>query len=263
MTSPRASIITLTYNRKDLITAFDESLAKHCTQTPYEFIVMDNGVDGSGESVGGAVVLKNDNGGNFSSMNNIAACYAKSDILIFCNNDMTAHSDFVTDMVYILENNDGVGVVGACLYYPSRRLQHAGVVLGPQFSPCNLGDRAIKMLNLDPRQCMPVYWTGAMRFQAVTGACLAIRKSDFMKLLGFHEMFHWAFEDVDLCFRVGTLLKKACVVSPYSMLTHFESESGGTRNVDLSLELLRGRWQGIISPDYHLLQEASARRSAM
>ena len=164
---------------------------------------------------------------------------------------MLAQTDFVTDAYTILSNCPHVGIVGACLFYPDNSLQHAGVSIQQNLYPANLGELAIKKGRLDPKKVHPHYWEAEIRqFVAVTGACLAIRKEDFFRLGGFHEEFHWNFEDVDLCFRMQADLHKVCCVSPGMVLTHLESQTGPPRDVDTPLSLLQGRWRGLIRSDF-------------
>lgn len=254
--TPKASILTPTFNKFEMIKDLDASLNQQI-KTPYEFIVLDNG-DGSTAKIPGINVIKGTNLGNFGSMNNLMASYAMSEVLIFLNNDTIARTDFVTDMVSILDSRPEIGIVGAVLYYPDERLQHSGIIIQQDLHPANLGERAIKKLSLDEKKCRPYYWDGMRAFQAVTGACMAIRREDFFKIGGFHDEFSWNFEDVDLCFRMQFYLNKICIVSPLSVLTHREFESGGNRNQEINLSLLQGRWRGIVKADDYLFTQDCA-----
>ena len=67
---------------------------------------------------------------NFSRVNNWAVGQARGDHVCFLNDDTEViGSEWLSAMVgQILQ--DRVGAVGAMLYYPDDRIQHAGVVLG-------------------------------------------------------------------------------------------------------------------------------------
>ena len=266
----KVSIVTLTYNKADLVEALAKSLVEHCTGEPWQWVLVDNGTDDTLERINAihfrgnkVTYLKHDNSGNFSSMNNKAVLAAVGDTLIFLNNDMVAESDFVTQFNDTLQKNPRVGAVGACLYYQNGAMQHCGVLIDREVTPGNLGHHASQMLGLDIVATQPEYWGNAMVFQAVTGAALGMRKSDFEAIGGFHDEFSWCFEDVDLCFRVNLLLDKLCVVLPTAKLIHYESLSGGNRRVDFNLELLRGRYHGLILKDSHLFKDRELLKSRL
>src|SRR5947208_2480985 len=60
------------------------------------------------------------------------------------------------------------------------------------------------------------------RFQAVTGACLLVRKSLFLELDGFDPAFANGFEDVDFCLRAGAGGAEVHYCAD-STLVHFEA----------------------------------------
>ena len=67
---------------------------------------------------------------NFSRLINRGAGAARGQILAFVNNDVeTEKSGWLREMVSHAVRPE-VGAVGARLWYPDGRLQHAGVVLG-------------------------------------------------------------------------------------------------------------------------------------
>jgi GT2 family glycosyltransferase len=79
---------------------------------------------------------------------------------------------------------------------------------------------------------------------AVTGACLAIRRTDFEMLGGFDECYWNGYEDVDLCLTAraygGTV-----VYEPASVVIHHESQSGPERwtGVAANVARLRDKWE--------------------
>lgn len=267
----KVSLVTLTYNKADYMEALAKSLVEKCTGTPWQWVVLDNGSDDTLERLqnidfrGNRVkYIQHNNAGNFSSMNNGAVRQgAEGETLIFLNNDMVAESDFVTMFHDALTKNPHVGAVGACLYYPNGSMQHCGVIVDRDVTPGNLGQFAHKLLGFSDVAIQPEYWGRPMVFQAVTGACLGMRMQDFRALGGFHDEFSWCFEDVDLCFRVRMLLDKICIVLPDAKLIHYESLSGGNRKVDFNLELLRGRWHGVICRDSQLFKDQKLLQSRL
>jgi GT2 family glycosyltransferase len=132
-----------------------------------------------------------------------------------------------------------VGAVGAKLLYPSGKVQHAGVGLG-------IGGVAGHLF-YNAGADDPGYFGRLQlvsKVSAVTGACLAIRRSDFELFGGFDEGYWNGYEDVDLCLAVraagGTV-----VYEPTSVVTHLESQSGPERwtGVAANVARLRDKWE--------------------
>lgn len=252
---PRTSLLTLTYNKPDLILKLKESLEKTIDTYATEWVVVDNGSDPETPKIikplKWAKYIKHDNSGNFSSMNNMGVKHCTSDIIIFLNNDIESQSDFPSRMHAILSKNELIGCVGAVLTYPNYVLQHAGVIITEQTSPANLGGLAVKLLKLRSDKVNPDAWMHPVVFNAATGAMLAVRKEDFEAIGGFDEIFDWAFEDVDLCIKMRLVREKICVVDPGCRAIHHESVSGGERMVKKNLMLFQGRYKHLLRPDYH------------
>jgi len=80
-------------------------------------------------------------------------------------------------------------------------------------------------------------------FQAVTAACMLVRKEIFEKVRGFDEAFVNGFEDVDLCLKIRQIGKKV-VYKPKSCLYHLESQTPGRKKHDnLNVARLATRWK--------------------
>ena len=67
---------------------------------------------------------------NYSALNNFAVEHALGELIALLNNDISVkHADWLREMVSYAVR-DGVGAVGAKLYYPNGKLQHVGVAIG-------------------------------------------------------------------------------------------------------------------------------------
>jgi GT2 family glycosyltransferase len=94
-------------------------------------------------------------------------------------------------------------------------VQHAGIVL-------NVGGVAY---NLDPGP--HAVWRDVVRnTAAVTGACLMTRAQAFAAVGGMDERLRVAYNDVDLCLRLGEAGYRV-VYTPAAVLEHPESSSRG------------------------------------
>jgi GT2 family glycosyltransferase len=137
-----------------------------------------------------------------------------------------------------------IGAVGAKLYYPNGKIQHAGIILdgvaagylhlGYPGGASGYGNRARL----------------AQNFSAVTAACLVIRKSIWDEVGGMDEGFAVAFNDVDFCLRVqergyrNLWLPQAEL---YRLGTEYTPEKKARFAAEL--DLLRQRWGDLIAAD--------------
>ncbi|MBT1173514.1 glycosyltransferase family 2 protein [Bifidobacterium sp. MA2] len=159
---------------------------------------------------------------NFSRINNLAAQKAKGKYLLFLNDDTEVISpEWMTRMVSFAQL-DRVGVVGAKLYYPTETIQHAGIVLG-------LGGAAGHIQVGFPRTYLGYFGRliENVNYSAVTAACCMVKAADFHAVNGFDEDLAVAYNDVDLCLRIGRDLGRDIVWAHEVELYHYESVTRG------------------------------------
>lgn len=155
---------------------------------------------------------------NFSKICNDGAASTDGEILVFLNNDITViESDWLTSLVAYAAEPD-VGAVGAKLLYPDDTIQHGGVVLGVQ------GVGAHRLVRNSVEECIGLDATREMT--AVTGACLAIRRSAFEAVGGFDPVLAVAFNDAHLCMRLFEKGYRNIYIAR-ALLYHHESKSRG------------------------------------
>ena len=164
---------------------------------------------------------------NYSAINNYGVRFATGDYLLFLNNDVrgTISSDWLTEMLGMCMRPD-VGAVGARLYYPDNRIQSAGIVVG-------IGGVAGSMFVDLPRGRTGYMHKAALiqDLSAVTAACMMTKKEVFLKVGGFTEELAVAFNDVDLCLKIGELgllvvILLRCTLSDNVFLNFFRWVNG-------------------------------------
>lgn len=161
---------------------------------------------------------------NYSAINNFGFQSAKGEYVLLLNNDVEIITpDWLQEMLMFAQRSD-VGAVGAMLYYPSDRIQHAGVFLG-------IGGVAGHAHKHFPKGSYGFMSraTLAQDLSAVTAACMMMPRRVYEQVQGLDESFQVAFNDVDLCMRIrqaGYLI----VWTPYAELYHYESESRGAED---------------------------------
>lgn len=174
---------------------------------------------------------------NYSAINNFGARAAKGDYLLLLNNDIEVITPAWMEELLMFAQRRDVGAVGAMLYYPSDKVQHAGIVLGIG----GVAENAFKHADRGSFGYMSRLAI-AQNMSAVTAACLLVSRTKYEAVDGLDEGFEVAFNDVDFCLR----LRRAGylnVFTPYAELYHYESESRGAENTPEK----RKRFQGEIA----------------
>ena len=185
---------------------------------------------------------------NYSAINNFAAAKAAGEYLLFLNNDVRTVIDkgWLSEMLSVCQRRE-VGAVGARLYYPDGRIQHAGIAIG-------IGGIA-GALFVDLPKGRSGYMHKAILMQdlsAVTAACMMTKKTVFDEVGGFTEALAVAFNDVDFCLKLRE--KDYLVVyDPYVEAYHDESRTRGPEDskeklhrFEGEIEYMRARWTTIL-----------------
>lgn len=256
---PLVSIIVPTRDGHDMLRRCIESVRQQTSYPRYEIIVVDNQssdpatliyLDELGRTAG-ISVLHHGQPFNFSAINNLAALQAKGDVLCLLNNDTEVISPhWLEEMVgHLCQAN--VGVVGAKLYYPDGRVQHAGDVVGVGGCASHLHSMIARD---DPGYCNRAVL--AQDLSAVTGACMATWRDLYQRLGGLNEKdLPVAFNDVDYCLRVREAGWRV-VWTPHAELYHHESASRGhdktpeqRRRAEREVKYMRRRWKQAMNHD--------------
>jgi GT2 family glycosyltransferase len=197
-------------------------------------------------------VLRYDEPFNFSTLNNYAVERATGEYLLFLNNDTEAQSENWIEAMVEQAQRPSIGAVGALLLYPDGTVQHAGVIVG-------LGGVAGHSHKHYPAESNGYInmLKAINNYSAVTAACLMTRRAVFDEVGGFDEKLTVAFNDVDLCLKIGAAGYRI-VSLPHVVLTHFESKSRGhettnekQRRFSQEIALIESRWKTRQRSDPH------------
>ncbi len=164
---------------------------------------------------------------NYSAVVNYGVSKATGDYILLLNNDVEVISSTWMEEMLMYAQRQDVGAVGAKLYFPNGKIQHAGVILGlgahrsAGHSHYNQPGRALGYMG---RLCY------AQDMSAVTGACMMVKRSVYEAVGGFDESFSISLNDVDFCLKLRQkgLLN---IFTPFAELTHYESASRGLDTV--------------------------------
>lgn len=251
MPVPKVSLVVPTRDKADLLRMCVDSILERTSYPDFEVVVVDNQSSDTDalayleELEGNAhvKVLCYDAPFNYSAINNWAVTQCDGMVIGLVNNDIEVISpDWLEEMVSHAVRPD-VGAVGAMLYYPNDTIQHAGVVLGVHGVAAHL------------YAGMPRGYPGhggrarvAQSLSAVTGACLLVRREAYEEVGGLDETLQVAFNDIDLCLRLGEAGYRN-IWTPFAELYHHESASRGSEDTEekkqrfmREVELMKARW---------------------
>ncbi len=233
---PKVSAIVLTRDKAHLLAMCMRGLLHSTEYGNLEVIIVDNGSSEPDalrlldemEADPRVRVLRDGRPFNYAALNNCAARETTGEFLLLLNNDIE-----VTDAGWLREMvsqalRPGVGTVGAKLLYPNGRIQHAGVVLGVGSFDGGPGIAGHFGHN-EPKESVGYFGHSALQrtVSANTAACLVVRRAVFLEVGGFDEAkLPIAFNDVDLCLRIGQRGLRH-VWTPFAELLHHESASRG------------------------------------
>lgn len=251
---PLVSIIVPTRDKWDLLAGCADGVLTRTDYSPLELVIVDNDSK-EAKTQRLLELLAQDNRVkivrhpgvfNYAAINNRGVQEANGDIIVLMNNDVDVISPVWLEEMASQALRPEVGAVGAKLLYADGRMQHAGVVLG-------VGHGAGHFFHAAARDTVDAWgflWM-VRRVSAVTGACMALRRSVYLEVGGLDEFnFPIGFNDVDFCLRLGER-GYAIVWTPHAELYHLESATRGadTTQLERDAEQLRRRWGKHLNDD--------------
>ncbi len=214
------SVIIPVFNQLEYTRDCVESLLRFKDVDELEILVVDNGsTDGTKEYLSTLAsnadifkILNFESNQGYACANNLAAQSASGELLIFLNNDTVSIGPWLSTLLEPLTNDAAVGVVGARLIYPNWDLiNSAGYVysatVGAFYPIYEMMEPFLPAANK------------RREYQALLGACVAMRAHEFRALGGFRDI---GLEDIDLCLRVKQKNQRILYV-PEASLYHFGS----------------------------------------
>jgi len=183
----------------------------------------------------GVKLLRADLPLSFAAANNAAATLYPNDFYLLLNNDVLLTEETLLGMHKLMRDHPQVGLCGSRLIFPDGSIQHCGVLFGPGGIGPYHGFRKkpsdqVSRINRE--------------YQAVTGACLLVRRAVWEELGGLDESYPFGLEDIDLCLRARQRGWNVMCHNETESL-HLEAMTPGRRALDIpSRKLFMKRWKG-------------------
>jgi len=247
---PTVTLVIVTYNSSDVLPACAASFAQLVVPGGYELIIVDNASRDDSVAVARqhfpqAQIIPNSHNRGFAAAVNQGVAMGCGRIVATLNPDTEVAPTWLAALVAPLDRDPYIGIVGSAITDP-----HDGHLLhsGGQYD-------AVTFRTMHRAE---VSQTSEADVDYVTGAGMAMRRSDWQRFGGFDEGFFPAyFEDLDLCLRVRASGMR-CVFVPQAQLHHHESTATGKQSGAFYFYYHRNRWRmirkawaaGQLAPDF-------------
>jgi len=248
---PRVSIILLNRDKPLMTRVAAVAAASSKPSLPFEILCADNGSSAENLAIlrqaeAGMRLLELSENKGFGEANNLAAAEARGEFLLFLNNDAFLQPGWVDEMLKCFQIQPDCGAVGPVLRWPDGGLQEAGCGLQPDGYPVRHGRG-------DPNFSVKTL----KRYQSVdyvSGACLMMRRMDFLEIGGFDPIYSPAYyEDTDLCMRLR-VMGKATYLASRAECYHIENATShgvesaqwATRQSEKNRLIFLERWGKIL-----------------
>jgi GT2 family glycosyltransferase len=224
-TKPMISIIILNYNGMKFVGKCLESVL-NSLYSDFEIILVDNASsDGSIKYVKDKFrsnrklrLVVNDKNYGFALGNNIGARNANGKYLVFLNIDTIVDSDWLTELVEVMDTNPSIGAAQCKLL-----LMDNPKLIDSAGHDIDWFGMAYVKGHTEENQGQ---YDRINEVFGATGAALMVRTDVFKKLGGFDEDFFMLFEEDDLCWRIWIAGYKVLYI-PKAIVFH---KSGGIRS---------------------------------
>jgi O-antigen biosynthesis protein len=258
---PLVSIVIPTKDNHKLTKQCIESIVEQTTYPNFEIILVDTGstepethrlYESKLIAKGPVKVLEWNKTFNFSAVCNFGAQKSEGEYLLFLNNDTEVITQSWIEEMLGLAQQTEAGMVGCKLLFPTKHIQHAGVIL------CERDIAFHPFYNRDPEIDIftNVYLNNIRNYAAVTAACSIVSRKKFEEVGGFDEKLRVTYNDVDLCLKLLRAGYKN-IYTPYAKLYHYESMSVGKmhtedrdkKELDEAQTIMRERWSDLLKRD--------------
>ena len=232
--SVRLSVVIVNWNSAAYVRGSINSIYEFTKGLPLEIIVIDNAsFDGCGEMLARefpkVVYLQSQENLGFAKANNLAAAHAHGGVLLFLNPDTLLSGPAIEVLYKHLFSMPNAGAVGARLLNRDGSVQTSCVQSFPTILNQALDSEFLHRVfpNWSIWGTAPLLATKPVPAQAVSGACVMVKREVFDQIGGFSNVYFMYGEDLDLCFKVRKAGRFVYHV-PEATFVHFGGGSSRT-----------------------------------
>jgi GT2 family glycosyltransferase len=257
------SIVIINWNSADYVLKCLESIYAQTSEVEYEVIVIDNAsFDGCDKRLlhdyPQVYFFQSQRNLGFAKANNLGATLARGGVLLFLNPDTEIKNGAIEQLYHSYQKIPDAGAVGCRLLNTDGSLQTSCIQSLPsilnQFLDADILRRWFPNSRLWGVHALYDKSKEPAEVEAVSGACMMIRKEVFDKVGGFSRDYFMYGEDMDLCYKT----RKNCYKNYYISNAVIVHHGGGSSQSKLSkfsvvmmresvkrfLKKSRGSWYG-------------------
>jgi GT2 family glycosyltransferase len=248
----KLSIVIPTYNAHEWIQGCIDSIRLHHPAGAYEIIVVD---DASSDDTLGIVrqqfpevrLFANQKNIGFGKTVNVGLAASSGEFILVLNNDTWMHDGALDALIGFLDANAGVGIVGPKVLSGDGSLQQQCRRKIPTPLAALFYFTGIARLFPTHPRVAGYLMTAAdenttTEVDAVSGACLMVRRQVVDAIHGFDPDYYLYGEDMDFCWRTKLAGWKV-MYFPGAAITHFGGQGGtGKKKIYATIEWHRAMW---------------------
>mgnify|MGYP000102830014 FL=1 len=185
---------------------------------------------------------------NIATKWNVGVLASRGEIVVVLDDDtQIASPDWLEQLVGQFQF-PSVGATGPMLQLEDGRVCSAGMSLQPKPRQISKGESSTH-----------IGWMGihsvARTVTAVSGACMAFRRSAFDEVGGFSENYQYSYADVDFCLKLKSN-NLGTVWTPEAKVYHFDARTRGDKSADSDQSVFEKRWGRFCSEDAYTRSNA-------
>ena len=185
---------------------------------------------------------------NIATKWNVGVLASRGEIVVVLDDDtQIASHDWLEQLVGQFQF-PSVGATGPMLQLEDGRVFSAGMSLQPKPRQISKGESSTH-----------IGWMGihsvARTVTAVSGACMAFRRSAFDEVGGFSENYQYSYADVDFCLKLKSN-NLGTVWTPEAKVYHFDARTRGDKSADSDQSVFEKRWGRFCSEDAYTRSNA-------
>lgn len=242
----KLSILIVNWNSKDYLRKCLASVRGVCNELAPQVIVVDNASFDGAEAMLArefpeAEFIQSNTNLGFARANNLAFSRARGDYVLLLNPDTELIAGSVGALIACLESDATVGLAAPRLLNSDGSIQTSCVRSLP--TPLNRAlesDLLDRFLRRARRQSRAKAFDAEepIEVEAVSGACMLLRRSTFRQVGGFTEDFFMYGEDMDLCAKIRKVGLKVVHV-PSARVIHHGGGASANQPGEFSVVMLR------------------------
>ncbi|MDO5571977.1 MAG: glycosyltransferase family 2 protein [Bacteroidales bacterium] len=219
----KVAVIILNWNGEELLRQYLPSVLENTPQELAEIVVADNGSeDNSVEFVKSEYpmvkVMEMGVNHGYAEGYNRAIDKIRNEYVVLLNSDVAVTADWLSPLLNLAESNQNISAVQPKILSlrNKAKFEHAGACGGfiDKYGYTFCRGRIFDSTEIDKGQydsVIDVFWA--------SGACLFVKREDYINAGGLDSRFFAHMEEIDLCWRIH-LMGKRIICNPKSVVYH-------------------------------------------